>query len=56
MMLSGGANSTNQRKTIEELEELLRLERKVLALEKQIDKAEKDTKPYFLSRIKKRFF
>jgi len=55
-MLSGGANSTNQRKTIEELEELLRLEKKVRELEKQIDKAEKDTKPYFFAKLKRRFF
>jgi len=54
-MLSGGANSTNQRKTIEELEELLRLEKKVRELEKQIDKAEKDSKPYWLSRLRRRF-
>jgi len=46
-MLSGGSSSNDGgRKTIKELEELLKLEKKVLALEKAIDKEENKTKWY----------
>jgi len=45
-MLSGGGFPKEQRKTIEELEELLRLEKRVLKLEKEIDNAETKTKWY----------